>query len=520
MQLLQHSSGTEDEEPQDPSKGFWRKSLVEREMFVICLLVFGASMATIISSQDAIQFALTWSLATSRTIWLDGSYSGAAFTVNIGLHTYSALPAGLSFLTFPVVSLAQLITTMDPSASGVYIATYFSSIFGALAAVLFYKSARLFGPERVSAFLTISFAFGTSLWIYSRIYLPEALATCIGLASVYCVLRASQMCSAIREVGNEEEIYSKKRPKVVNAVIPLLTFTSAILLGMAVFVDNMAIFFFVPIFFYVVLGIWPPQLTSKLVSIFSFLIGTTIGLIPTLVYDFLTTGNAVTAPYGIPFIGGVQLSSYTLHFGQGLYNALISPASGLILFTPFVMISLLGFFYLMRENLGEAFLFCGLYVSILIPVSLVSSSTYFLQNIVGPSELVIAMPFILLPAISLLNRMKMIGFGAVLSCILGVASILITGLIALTDPVLGPAGILSATGGASPVISTNIPLFLDHSFLTWWSFYQDSFFYAILMLAFPIVLLLSYWFLAEIKIRRSQQKKSIVVEPQSVTLDS
>lgn len=237
---------------------------------------------------------------------------------------------------------------MDPSASGVYIATYFSTIFGALAAVLFYESARMFGSERVSAFLTIVFGFGTSIWFYSRIFLPEALATCIGLASVYCLLKAHQMRTVNRE---EEEPYFKGRRKV-NALVPLLTFTSGILLGVAGSVDNMTFFFLLPIFLYLIMGIWPPRLSSKVASILSFMIGTLIGLTPTLAYDFFTTGNALTAPYGIPFIGGVQLSSYTFNFAQGLYDALLSPASGLLLYTSFVVISFIGFF-ISRGNISE-----------------------------------------------------------------------------------------------------------------------------------------------------------------------
>ena len=457
-------------------------------------------MSAIISSQDAIHFALTWSLATSRTIWLDTSvFSGQPYTVQLGTHTYSALPPGLAFFTFAVVSLAQMITPLDPSASAVYIATYFSTIFGALAAVLFFKTARMFGSERASAFLTLVFAFGTSLWVYSRIYLPEALATCLGLAAVYCLLSARQKVSQGEVVDLEAGESNDANPQPRSLRLPVSIFLSGLLLGITVFVDNVAIFFYVPIFLWVIFDVSTLELSNKLANIFFLILGTFVGFIPILLYDIASTGNALSAPYGNPFIGGVQLSSYSLNFfGQGLYEILFSPASGLFLFTPFVLISVVGFYYLLRERLGESLLFLGLFTSILLPISLLSDSTYFLHNTIGPSEIVIAMPFILLPAITVLTRMKKLNLASITSYSLGAVSIVITGIIALTDPVLGPTDALSGPN-ASPLLATNIPLFLDQSFLTWWSFFDHAIFYAILVLIFPVALL-SYWMLAGPKI--------------------
>lgn len=500
-------------------KGLWRRNLVERELFVACLLVFGASMSTIIGKQDVIHFALTWSLATSRTIFLNtNAFSGQFYTVQLGGHTFSALPPGLAFFTFAVVSLAQIISPIDPQASAVYIATYFSSIFGALAAVFFFKTARMFGSVRASAFLTVVFAFGTSLWIYSRIYLPEALATFLGLASVYCLLKAHEITVVSPKEKLEQEVhygkFNKKR-LTKNLTVPALTFLSGLLLGATVFVDNMAIFFIVPIFLYLIFEVRPHEISSKIASFQSFIFGILIGFFPIWLYDIATTGNAFTAPYGSPFIGGVPVSNYTFNFGYGLYEILISPGSGLLFFTPFVLVSLVGFFYLLEERRGESLFLFGLYASILIPMSLLSNSTYFLHNTIGPSELVIAMPYILLPAITILTRMKKISLASMLIYVLGAASIIMTGIIAITDPIPGPTGALSGANSASPLITINMPLFFEQSFLTWWSFFSDPVLYAILVLVFPI-LLLSYWMFVGVKISRNQLKDLRKVSLESV----
>ena len=117
-----------------------------------------------------------------------------------------------------------------------------------------------------------------------------------------------------------------------------------------------------------------------------------------------------------------------------------------------------------------------------------------------------AIPYILLPAISVLNRMKQASVASVVAYFLGGASILMTGIIALTDPVIGPTGVLSGVKGASPLFSTNIPLFMDHSFLTWWSFFNDSILYGFLIVVFPLVIF-TYWaFVGSVKIKKEQLK--------------
>jgi hypothetical protein len=475
-------------------KRLWKSSLVERELFVACLLVFGASISAIISAQDATHFALTSSLANSwRTISLDQStFSGAPYTIELHGVTFSALPPGLAFFTFPLISIGQFLTPLAPSASGVYIATYFSCLFGALAAVIFYKTARIFSNGRISSFLTIVFAFGTNLWIYSRIYLPESLASCLTLASVYLILRT--------QITVDGET---KHRKITGATTALTLFSSGILLGAGVFVDNVVIFFVIPIFLYLIFGIKFSDKSNRVIALISFVAGIASGLVPTWLYDILTTGNAFIAPYGVPFIGGVLPSSYSLSFlARGLYGILISPQSGLFLFTPFVFVSLIGFYYFAREKIGSAIFFFGLFLSVLLPMSLVEENAYFLHDIVGPSEIIIATPYLLIPAASVLKRIeKTISMSALICYVLGVSSIVITGIIALTDPIPGPTNLLSGAGTSSPLIATNMPLFIGQSFLTWWSFFSYPILYGILVLIFPI-LLLSYWMFAGTKMRK------------------
>jgi hypothetical protein len=496
MQLIHR---TNEEKPHTKKR---QRHLVERELFVIGLLVFGASMSTLISAEDSIHFALAWTLATTKSVWLNGLlYGSQAYTVHIGGHTLSALPPGLAFFTFEIVGISQSFLPMDPTIAGEYIGTYLSCVFGALALLLFYKTARMFGSERSATILSLVFAFGTSLWFYSRMYLPEALATFLGVLAVYCALRAS----AERPEGT----------KRVREIVPF-AFLSGLSLSLAVFADNMLIFFFVPIFLYLVFRVRQPNAMVKILSVPYFLAGTIIGFVPIAYYDYFTTGNIFSAPYGQVLLGGVQPSAYTLQFGTGLYDLLLNPVSGLLFFTPFILVSLVGLYYFGKERTGESIFFAGMFLSALIPLALQSQTTY-LHNTVGPSELIIGVPYLLLPAIGVLNRFRARSFWSILSCSLGATSILITGIIALTGPALGAAESFSTQSGSNPLVSTNFPLFLQASYLTWWSFFAHPELYALLILIFPIVILIAYSTRPEVKIRRgSVGEKPMLEKPVTV----
>jgi hypothetical protein len=112
---------------------------------------------------------------------------------------------------------------------------------------------------------------------------------------------------------------------------------------------------------------------------------------------------------------------------------------------------------------------------------------------VGPSELILAVPYILLPALGAMNKFKIrSSAGAMIYCLAAI-SVLITGIIALTGPTLNATTEnLVAQGAGSPLLGINIPLFLSGSYLTWWSFFTYPMLYAVLILTFPLVVLVIY----------------------------
>ncbi len=321
MAELKHETSREQTRSKKVSKPHF-----ERELFVVALLVLGSSFSNIISQQDAVHFALTWSLVNTHAPWLNGTmYAGQPYVIESGGHLVSSLPPGLAFFGFAFVAPAQVILPMEPSVAAAYLATYFACVVGALACVVFFRLAKMFGSVRSSLLLTLVFTFGTSMWLYSRIYLPEGLATLLGISSVYFAMRSSR--------SSEEDNTPPKR------TVYLSFYLSGILLGLAVFVDNMAAFLVVPIAIYITLHRESiiDGIKSRAARLPVFIAGLMVGSIPIWYYDAITTGNIFSAPYGLPIIGGVPPSAYE-NGGliQGLYQLILSPQSGLLLFTPFL----------------------------------------------------------------------------------------------------------------------------------------------------------------------------------------
>jgi hypothetical protein len=512
---------------------FWRGSKkpphYERELFGIALLVFGATFSNIISQQDAVHFALTSSLVNSHTIFLNSTlYSGEPYVKQVGSHSVSALPPGLAFFGSPVIAPSGIILPLQPSVVAAYLATYFSCVIGALALVFFYRMARMFGSARSSLIAAVVFAFGTSMWSYSRMYLPEGLATLFGIGSVYCVLWARRRQKERNALGAREDARSLMRE-----ILPVVL--GGFLLGLAAFVDNMAVYFAVPLFLFLLLRPNVDGIVNRLSGLLAFSLGLLAGALPIAYYDYLTTGSPLTAPYGIPLFGGVPLAAYNENFFRGLYLLILSPASGVLFFTPFLVISIIGVFQFNRKSgrswqtfpsgapasasrFEEYLVLAGLFLSILIPFSLQNPLTYA-HNTIGPSEMVLAMPFAIVPSVIALDRFRKFNPVSIVAYILAALSIVINGIVALTDPVNLGLNIANYYGGSfAPFFSTNIPLFVGQSYLTWWSFFRDPIYYASAVLAFPIAILLIYS-LTEVRSSFANQTEEKSSPPLLLTLE-
>jgi hypothetical protein len=390
-----------------------------KELFAIVFTVFAFSTSGIVSQQDGTHFALTWSIARGHHSFslsndASSSYSSGYVTTKItGQDTYSMLPPGLSFFGLAFVAPGQAVQSYS-AIVGEYLAPIFSSLAGGFAVFFFYyKLLRFFSiTRRSSSFIALVFAFGTGMWVYSRLYLPEALATLLGIAAVYFTLLATRaMTTATTPLKLNGELEYRRG-------IIMFSTVSGILLALMFTVDNMAIFFGAVLISYLLVTAAFRNKDGR----FSFAVlplfitGLVLGFVPFMYYNFYTTGNILSPPYGFSSIllGGVSSQAYGSNLCQffiGLFRNIPSPQSGLFFFTPFVLISIVSFRSLLlcqhRQvddflKKGFLLLFLGLFLSILIPFSLQTSTTY-LHNAVGPSEIILGVPYLLIPAGKMLD---------------------------------------------------------------------------------------------------------------------
>ncbi len=442
------------------------------ELFLVALVVYAASVSSIVSIQDGTHFALTWSIATSHSFSLgNGLYAGQQYTTKLGGNVFSSLPPGLSFFGFVFVEMIHSLLPRSSSALvSEYAVAFLSAVIGALTVYFFFLLSRLFAGERISSLLAILFAFGTGMWIYSRVYLPEGLATLLGMVAVYCVL------AGLRSPPGE-----RSYPL-------LLALSSGIALGLMYTVDNMGIFFLPPLIIFLLAS-------RRLYSAGSLIGGFILGAIPFAYYDLSTTGGLFTAPYGLGILGGIPQTAYSLgNLLPGLYELLLSPQSGLLLFSPVVLVSLVATSGPVRARLfagGSAPLFIALFLFTLIPFALQNPTTY-LHNTLGPSELILGVPYLLLLG-SGLERLDRMRTRIIAAAILGFFSFMVNGIVTLTTPVVNPllGGALS-DGSPYSFLQANVQLFQIGGFSAWWSQFQQASLFAYFVLAFPVFVLLVY----------------------------
>ena len=331
----------------------------------------------------------------------------------------------------------------------------------------FYKSFFLISEESGrSSFLV--FAFGTGMWSYSRVYLPEGLATLLGMISVFCVL-----------LNFRSEPSARKFKPI------FLAFASGIALGLMYTVDNMGLFFALPLLLVFLVR-------RKLESAVAILWGLFFGMTPFAYYDLMTTGNVFTPPYGLAIFGGVPPSAYSIsNFLPGLYSLILSPQSGLLLYSPVVLVCAFLLRRMSKYHATETRLFAAIFLFTLIPFALQDPTTY-LHNTLGPSELILGLPYLLLLGVAI-ERYTRSGIVIIIAAILGILGVTVNGIVALTTPVINPLISNASSGGSlSTFLQTNLQLFQVGQFSAWWEPFQQAEIFAYLVLGFPVFILIVY----------------------------
>lgn len=359
------------------------------------------------SLADRGSFALERDLEDWRGFGVAKGKDGRLYAIYPPLQSILAVPfvgagkaaqgAGLSPLLGPVVPPSHFVSggardalagrrPADPTPHVLrFFASWFNLLAGVLGAWVFWQAALLLAGTRAANGLTVLYALGTLLWPYANTFFTEPLATLGVLLSFLILMRRDPSIAA---------------PFAESGRLPVAGAGAALGLACA---THLTAGLFVPFFlFYAWSNGREPGAPSRLRASAAFL----FGLLAVLA--LLGAYNALR--FGSPFEDGRTLSimnanlyhaPWTQAWWTGLWGQLLSAHKGLLLFCPAVLLGALGWDRLRRRHALLAWLIAGMAATRLLFMAAFNS--WDAGFCLGPRYLVMLVPFLLLPAASLLD---------------------------------------------------------------------------------------------------------------------
>jgi hypothetical protein len=277
--------------------------------------------AGVVCSNDGSQYALIRAFVDDGSAVID-DYVEYTFEVDyaqIGDHFYSDRPPGVALLAAPIYAAAKALGVSDVGRQSAV--AFLASLFGALSVVLTFFLARRLGAARFGAVLAaLTLALATPHRSYSAALFSHAISSALLVAAVHLVLPGTWADKRVR---------AQLLAGVIGGYACGVDYTNglpvAVLCVTAAFVEGRR-------------ALLP---SAKIAAI--YLAGGIIGALPTLVYHTVVFG----APWAIPYhfdvnfeyahtVGGMYGGS----FFSGLYALTISPESGMLLFSPVLILAL------------------------------------------------------------------------------------------------------------------------------------------------------------------------------------
>ncbi|MBM4387494.1 MAG: glycosyltransferase family 39 protein [Deltaproteobacteria bacterium] len=299
------------------------------------LLLYITSQAEPPVNDGAVLYRQAENLAVSGSF--DFGYHAIGYSVKgtDGRH-YGKFNPGGAIVHVPGAFLSRVVEVleMDAQAKELHMAlmrNIMPSILGALTALFFFMTLRLFGTgSKKAIFWTFVYLFGTFFWNYARDFYSEVLQVFAFNGALYF---------AVKYNTGGKRIYS-------------LIF-SGIFAGIAVLTKTTFILFF-PIF--LVYLAWRKPVAEILKISAAFALASLPFLSLTGYYNYIRFGEIFTSQYGEYLI---PLGFHTPLF-TGLYGLLVSTGRGFIWYAMPAVISLFGLRNFIRENRREFVFFSAL----------------------------------------------------------------------------------------------------------------------------------------------------------------
>ena len=313
----------------------------EAKLFLLTLLVYSLSLSLHFQYSKWLgwfhiyygwdgntYFALTRSIIFDGDLILDNECNACFLSKGVGNHYYSGHFPGLSFFAIPFFLIG-----------GKYGIAFVNIIVSSFLIVTIYKLCSFYVRATLSFWISILMAFCTMIWIYSNTFFTEPLAGFLLTLGILLTKRS------IENKNEKESIFA------------------GLATGYAVFVRPLSL---LPALFLIFYFIGKKMNRLSVLYTLAF----AISLIPLGIYDLICFGSPFRTGYhSIIYPTGPE--SYNEVTGRwnaplyypGIIGIFFDPVHGLFLGAPIFILSILGFYYLYKEEKLDTLLFVILFLS-------------------------------------------------------------------------------------------------------------------------------------------------------------
>lgn len=379
----------------------------EFKIFITFFIIYSFFIQWL-GSNEYSRFGLTRSIVDDGRFEIDSYFNTTRDRSYYNGHYYSDKDPGLSFVAVPVYTFWKLIYDnlfsiafkekysvskdvvnfeigqnkiiisqyVNPGFfilfSMVLVTIFTSSLFSALLLLLIYKISRYFtANEKYRLLITFTTGLGTLIFPYALVFMEHAIATFFAFLSFYLLFKVKQ------EKLKENKYF----------ILAGLSIGLSITCSISTIIVGIACLIYI--------------LSFKKEKILYFIFGSFIGILPFLLYNYLSFGNPFTLPRHYldstiwTKLGGID--------GLGLPNPFVIirlmfyPEKGIFFYYPVLLLSFIGLYYMYKKFKIESILILFIFFAFLILNS--SWWAWWGGASFGPRHLTPVSTFLILPLI-------------------------------------------------------------------------------------------------------------------------
>jgi hypothetical protein len=457
-------------------------------VFFINLLIVKSEFS---SSVERGRYALTRAMVEQHTFRID-SYKDFSYPdVSVrGGHYYSRFPAGMPVLMIPIHSFALTIKNIDPKV----INFAFLGLLSAIAiGLLYFLGVTNQFSRLLSLFISFCFAFSTLIFSFAGGFWSHT----ISLFFITIILLLFSQ-------------YLKTKKNI-------LVFFIALFFGVALSIDFPNAIILSPILMYILFTNYKVNMQKLFTAIFLLLfpIGIILGGIG--VYNTISFGSPLAIGQSSKFSVGTKLHTTFIpmhewnakgvfderRLFQGLYTQLFSEQRGLLMFSPILLLALLGIIPFFKEKKDFAIISLSVFAITILFYSVWQD--YWGGWSYGPRYLIAAIPFLFLPTLYFFKTYMHKPILLVLFYIAGVWGICVNTLGAFTAALL-PCPCEGFNGFQySPLLAlTQIDTLSKHSFMYthYFSHFVTPIMFYLLLSFFLVCIFMTLFTVSVVRLRR------------------